>query len=77
VEERYARGQLSAAERDKAHARNALGFVGLTGGAAAGAFGDAAVGTMICPGIGTVIGGIIRTIGGSVGGGGLDESLVE
>jgi hypothetical protein len=77
VEEQYARGELSAAERDRAHARNALGFVGSTGGAAAGAYGGAAVGTMICPGIGTFIGGIIGAIGGSVGGGAFGEALVE
>jgi len=77
VEDQYARGELSAAERDKAHARNALGFVGSTGGAAVGAYGGAAMGTMICPGIGTVIGGIIGAIGGSLGGGAAGEALVQ
>jgi hypothetical protein len=52
-------------------------FIGSSGVAAAGAYEGAAVGTMICPGIGIFIGRINGAIGGSFDGGAFSEAFVE
>lgn len=58
-----ARGKMSAREYGQATAVNATSSAGGLGGTAAGA----ALGTLFCPGAGTVIGGIIGGLVGGIG----------
>lgn len=75
VEQQYRAGQISAADRNAAHAGNAGGFVGGWGGAVAGAKGGAVVGGAAgaCAGgvgapVGAFVGGVAGGVGGYLGG---------
>ena len=57
------RGKMSGADYAENLASNAAGIAGGWGGASA----CAAIGTLICPGPGTIIGGLIGGIGGGIG----------
>jgi len=77
----YRSGQITEAQRYKAHVNTVGGaVVGYAGGAAGGwggAAAGAAIGTAICPGIGTAIGGAIGGIAGAIGGYWAGEKAAE
>ena len=81
TEQAYRSGQITEAERNKAHAKNVAGAAGGYAGGAAGGWGGAAagaaIGTAICPGIGTAIGGAIGGIAGALGGYWAGEKAAE
>jgi len=81
TEKAYDSGQITEAQRYKAHVNTVGGaVVGYAGGAAGGwggAAAGAAIGTAICPGIGTAIGGAIGGIAGAIGGYWAGEKAAE
>jgi uncharacterized protein YcfJ len=68
VERRYAKGEITAQQREVEHAKNVAGCAGGWGGACAcgelGATGGTAVGGPIGGGVGAVAGGIAGYFGG-------------
>jgi hypothetical protein len=67
IEQRLESGELTREQADAAQARLAVGQAAGWGGAAAGGTAGAVIGSFLCPGPGTVIGGVVGAVGGCVG----------
>lgn len=83
IEQRFDRGEISREQADAEQAKLAVNSTAIVGGGFAGMATGAAIGTFLCPGPGTVIGGVVGAVAGCVGvdivmaASGLSDSLGE